>query len=110
MALHAGEFFAELKLPFAESAVVGDTYYATPTPGGPLRLRIDFTSTRRANQYNGLRLATVHRDRGDLDITILRFAEHRTFHHRDSARDVLPHQSDYGTIKEFKNDPASADR
>ncbi|GHH29661.1 hypothetical protein [Streptomyces rubradiris] len=106
MALHAREFFAELKLPFADSAVVGDTYYAAPEPGGPLRLRIDFTSTRWANQYDGLRLATVHQDRGDLDITILRFADHQTFRHRDSTRGVPPHHSDYGTIKEFKNDPA----
>lgn len=46
MVLHAREFFAELELPFADSAVVGDTYYATPIPDGRLRLRINFSPTQ----------------------------------------------------------------
>ncbi|TVZ77994.1 hypothetical protein FB157_13618 [Streptomyces sp. BK340] len=65
--MHAREFFAELELPFADRAVVGDTYYATPIPGAPLRLRIDFSPTQWANEYAGLRLATLHQDRGELD-------------------------------------------
>ncbi|MEV6807736.1 hypothetical protein [Streptomyces sp. NPDC051132] len=105
MALHAREFFAELGLPFADSTVVGDAYYATPAPGGPLRLRIDFNPTRYPNEHDGLRLAAVHQDRGEVDVTVLRFAEHRTFDHRDSARGVQPHNQDYGMFKEFKQRP-----
>ncbi|OYP14846.1 hypothetical protein CFC35_10285 [Streptomyces sp. FBKL.4005] len=105
MAMHAREFFAELELPFADSAVVGDTYYATPIPGGPLRLRIDFSPTQWANEYAGLRLATLHQDRGELDVTVLRFADHKTFDHRDSTRGLQPHNSGYGTFKEFKDRP-----
>jgi hypothetical protein len=105
LALHAREFFAELQLPFADSTVVGDTYYATPAPGGSLRLRIDFSRTRWPNEYDGLRLAAVHQDRGEVDVTVLRFTEHKTFDHRDSARGMQPHDQDYGTFKEFKQWP-----
>ncbi|CAM5572014.1 Prealbumin-like fold domain-containing protein OS=Streptomyces aurantiogriseus OX=66870 GN=GCM10010251_59860 PE=4 SV=1 [Streptomyces aurantiogriseus] len=60
MALYAREFFMEhLKLPFADAAVVGNTYYATPTPGGPLRLRIDFARTIRADEYTNAKTATT---------------------------------------------------
>jgi hypothetical protein len=44
-------------LPFADSAVVGDTYYATPVSGGPLRLRIDFSPTQWANEGPSSKIA-----------------------------------------------------
>ncbi|MGW2651607.1 hypothetical protein ACWC2T_43745 [Streptomyces sp. NPDC001393] len=106
MALHAQEFFmGHLKLPFTEATVVGNTYYAIPEPGDPLRLRIDFSTTHWANEYGGLRLAILHPDRGELDVTVLRFADHKTFDHRDSTRGVHPHNSGYGTFREFKDRP-----
>ncbi|MFD9441208.1 hypothetical protein ACFWBR_25000 [Streptomyces sp. NPDC060006] len=41
MSVHAQQFFTKpLTLPFAESSVFGDTYYATPLPNFPLRPRI----------------------------------------------------------------------
>lgn len=54
-------------LPFPDQAVVGNSYYATPIPATPLRLRIDFTRTIHADTYGGLRLAVVDRDRGEID-------------------------------------------
>ncbi|MGX4693765.1 hypothetical protein [Streptomyces sp. JNUCC 63] len=106
MALHAREFFMEhLKLPFVDAAVVGNAYFATPVPGGPLRLRIDFARTIRAGEYDGLRLATIHQDRGELDAVSLRFEEHKTFDHRDATRGCSPQESGYGTIYEFRDRP-----
>ncbi|GGS93118.1 hypothetical protein [Streptomyces chromofuscus] len=106
MALYAREFFMEhLKLPLADAAVVGNTYYAMPTPGGPLRLRIDFARTIRADEYDGLRLATMHQDTGELDAVALRFEDHKTFDHRDAARGRSPRESGYGTIYEFRDRP-----
>ncbi|MER6151586.1 hypothetical protein [Streptomyces hirsutus] len=106
MVLHAREFFMEhLKLPFAEAAVVGNTYYAVPVPGTPLRLRIDFARTIRADEYDGLRLTTIHQDRGELDAVALRFEDHKTFDHRDAARGRSPRDSGYGTIHEFRDRP-----
>ncbi|MFP8959179.1 hypothetical protein ACLIYP_01205 [Streptomyces nanhaiensis] len=106
MALHAREFFTEhLKLPFAEAAIVGNTYYATPTPGGLLRLRIDFARTIRAHEYDGLRLATIHQDRGELDAQVLRFEDHKTFDHRDVAQGRGPTHSGYATFREFRDRP-----
>ncbi|MEU9397841.1 hypothetical protein AB0D86_48720 [Streptomyces sp. NPDC048324] len=106
MALYAREFFMEhLKLPFTEAGVVGSTYYATPVPGGPLRLRIDFARTIRADEYNGLRLATIHQDRGELDAAVLRFEDHKTFDHRDASQGRSPRESGYGTFQEFRDRP-----
>ncbi|MFF4867220.1 hypothetical protein ACFY3J_37295 [Streptomyces sp. NPDC001231] len=103
MVLHARAFFMEhLKLPFAEATVVGNTYYATPIPGGPLRLRIDFARTIR-DEYDGLRLATIHQDRGELDAVEMRFEDHKTFDHRDAARGCSPLESGYGTSHEFRD-------
>ncbi len=92
-----------LKLPFVDAAVVGNAYFATPVPGGSLRLRIDFARTIRAGEYDGLRLATIHQDRGELDAVSLRFEDHKTFDHRDAARGCSPLESGYGTIYEFRD-------
>jgi hypothetical protein len=94
-----------LRLPFADAAVIGDTYFAAPVPGGPLRLRIDFSRTVRVGEYDGLRLATIHQDRGELDAVVLRFEDHKTFEHRDAARGRTPQDSGYGTFHEFRNRP-----
>ncbi|MGW2646819.1 hypothetical protein ACWC2T_18305 [Streptomyces sp. NPDC001393] len=105
MALHAREFFMEhLKLPFTEATVVGATFYAAPT-SGPLRLRIDFSPTIRAGEYDGLRLATLHQDCGQLDTVVLRFEDHKTFDHRDATQGRAPQNSGYGTFKEFRDRP-----
>src|SRR2546421_12808103 len=101
MSMYAREFFAELGLPFADSTVVGATYFAAPAPG-PLRLRIDFCPTVRADEYGGLRLATLHQDRGELDVVVLRSEDHKTFDHRDATRGRTPQDSGYGTVKEFR--------
>ncbi|MEU6231291.1 hypothetical protein [Streptomyces sp. NPDC047042] len=98
MPFHADEFFAELMLPFPHSAVVGNTYYATPTPDSPLRLRIRFTPTFHADTYGGLRAAVVHADRGEIDAVVLGFVDHGTFHRRDEARNTPSNNSTYGTF------------
>ncbi|MDT0382300.1 hypothetical protein RM572_26430 [Streptomyces sp. DSM 42041] len=104
MTLHARDFFAELSLPFTDSHVVGDTYLATPDPGGPLRLRIDFTRAR-ADVYDGLRLAVIHRDRGELDVVVLRFDDHKTFDHRDSTLGHSPTSMGYAVFHDFRERP-----
>ncbi|WP_217550087.1 hypothetical protein [Streptomyces sp. GbtcB6] len=105
MSMYAREFFTELGLPLAVHAVIGHTYYATPVPGGPLRLKIDFCRTIRVDEYDGLRLATVHQDRGELDVAVLKFTDHHTFDHRDSAQGRRPGQSGYGRFQEFRDRP-----
>lgn len=87
--LQAPEFFTELCLPFHEHAVVGNTYYAAPVPGTPLRLRIDFTRTIHADTYGGLRVAVVHLEHGEIDAVALSFVDHGTFHRRDEATNTL---------------------
>ncbi|CAL2073702.1 conserved protein of unknown function [Streptomyces murinus] len=82
MNLKAPEFFAELNLPFHDSAVVGNTYYAIPVPDAPLRLQIGFTETQYRDTYGGLRLTVMHVDRGTIDAVALSFADHGTFHRR----------------------------
>jgi hypothetical protein len=98
MPFHADEFFAELMLPFPLSTVVGNTYSAVPVPGAPLRLRIDFTGTIHADTYDGLCVAVVHLDRGEIDAVALSFVEHGTFHRRDEATDTRPNTKQYGTF------------
>ncbi|MEU7148703.1 hypothetical protein AB0B15_11790 [Streptomyces sp. NPDC045456] len=98
MPLQAPEFFTELCLPFTDSSVVGNTYYATPAPGTPLRLRIDFHGTIRADTYGGLRLAIIHADRGEIDTVALSFVDHGTFHRRDEAHNISANDSRYGTF------------
>ncbi|MEU9246615.1 hypothetical protein [Streptomyces sp. NPDC048385] len=101
MSLQAPEFFAELCLPFTDSTVVGNTYYATPVAGAPLRLTIGFTGTIYADTYGGLRVAVVHADRGEIDAVALSFVDHGTFHRRDEAQNRLRQSSTYGTFNEY---------
>ncbi|MEU9398014.1 hypothetical protein AB0D86_49625 [Streptomyces sp. NPDC048324] len=104
MSLHAQQFFTEhLTLPFTESTVVGNTYYATPLPNSPLRLRIDFSRTIRENEYDGLRLAVVHPEKGDVDAVVLTLDEHDTFTRRDAAREVHPGYSGYARILDLRH-------
>lgn len=103
--MYAREFFDQMGLPFADCAVVGTTYYATPVPDGPLRLRIDFCRTIRANEYDGLRVATIHPEQGELDAAVLRFDDHKTFNHRDATLGRTPQESGYGTFQEFRDRP-----
>ncbi|MEE1838021.1 hypothetical protein ACF1HJ_33120 [Streptomyces sp. NPDC013978] len=98
MSLQAREFFAELCLPFRVHTVVGNTYYATPIPGTPLRLRIDFSGTIHADTFGGLRLAVLHPDWGEIDAVALDFVEHGTFHRRDEAANTRPNTKQYGTF------------
>ncbi|WP_031102876.1 hypothetical protein [Streptomyces sp. NRRL S-146] len=101
MSLQAPEFFAELRLPFRDSTVVGNTYLAVPTPGTHLRLRIDFTRTIYADTYGGLRLAVVHPDRGEIDAVSLSFLDHGTFHRRDVASNRSLNNSTHGTFNKY---------
>ncbi|MFC8708904.1 MULTISPECIES: hypothetical protein [unclassified Streptomyces] len=99
MTLHAAEFFAELRLPFHDATVVGDTYLAAPTPGTHLRLRIDFTRTIYESTYDGLRLAVVHPDHGQIDTVDLSFLDHGTFRRRDAASKKSFHARTHGTFQ-----------
>ncbi|MER6500180.1 hypothetical protein ABT218_12500 [Streptomyces sp. NPDC001455] len=101
MSLHAPEFFAELCLPFQDSTVAGNTYYATPIPGAPLRLRIDFNRTIHADTYGGLRAAVIHPDRGEIDALVLGFVDHGTFHRRDEAQRTPANTKRYGTFDKY---------
>ncbi|WP_370666270.1 hypothetical protein [Streptomyces sp. IBSBF 2507] len=103
MSLHAAEFFAELRPPFHDHAVVGATYLAAPVPGAPLRLRIDFTSTIHADTYGGLRVAVIHPDRGEIDAVALSFIDHGTFHRRDEAHNTQPNTKQYGTFSTYRH-------
>ncbi|KOV35726.1 hypothetical protein ADK58_02750 [Streptomyces sp. XY152] len=96
--MQAPEFFTELCLPFHDHVVVGNTYYAAPAPGTPLRLRIDFTSALHADTYGGLRVAVVHPERGEIDAVALSFVDHGTFHRRDEATHTRPNTKRYGTF------------
>ncbi|MFF0700113.1 hypothetical protein ACFYVC_07400 [Streptomyces tendae] len=101
MSLQAPEFFTELRLSFHDHTVVGNTYYAAPVPGTPLRLRIDFTRTIYADTYGGLRVAVVHPDRGEIDAVALSFLGHGTFHRRDEATNTRPDTQQYGTFDKY---------
>ncbi|MFE9686795.1 hypothetical protein [Streptomyces sp. NPDC006285] len=101
MSLQSREFCAELCLPFHDHAVVGNTYFAAPIPGMPLRLRIDFSPTIRADTYGGLRLAAVHPDCGEIDVVTLSFVDHGTFHRRDEAANTRPNTPAYGTFDKY---------
>ncbi|MEU6612016.1 hypothetical protein ABZ922_44710 [Streptomyces shenzhenensis] len=101
MSLQTAEFFAELCLPFTDGTVVGNTYFATPVAGAPLRLRVDFVGTIHADTYGGLRLAVVHLDRGEIDAVVLSFTDHGTFHRRDEANNTRPNTKRYGTFDTY---------
>ncbi|MFH9090888.1 hypothetical protein [Streptomyces sp. NPDC017673] len=100
MPLHAKQFFTG-QLQLTDGTVIGDSYYSAPTPGSPLRLRIDFTRTIRAGEYNGLRLQTLHVDQGVLDTAILTFAAHDTFRNRDEALHRKPGDDGYAVIRDW---------
>ncbi|MEH0442003.1 hypothetical protein QBA74_42120 [Streptomyces scabiei] len=80
---------------------MGNTYFAAPIPGAPLRLRIDFTRTIHADTYGGLRLAVVHPDRGEIDAVALSFLDHGTFHRRDEATNTRPNTKQHGTFDTY---------
>ncbi|MET9956438.1 hypothetical protein ABZ135_33495 [Streptomyces sp. NPDC006339] len=81
---------------------MGNTHYATPAAGAPLRLRISFTRALYADTYGGLRLAVVHAGRGDIDAVELSFVDHGTFHRRDEARNTLVDSNQYGTFNTYR--------
>ncbi|MFF4714475.1 hypothetical protein ACFY2V_24175 [Streptomyces eurythermus] len=100
MPLYAKQFFAE-QLQLTAGTVIGDSYYSAPTPGSPLRLRIDFARTIRAGEYDGLRLQTLHAEQGVLDTVILTFAVHDTFRSRDDALRRKPGDDGYAVIRDW---------
>ncbi|GAA2313016.1 hypothetical protein Scani_78850 [Streptomyces caniferus] len=101
MPLYAREFFTELGIPFANSTVVGNTYYATPIPGDPRRLRIEFSPTIRAFTYGGLRVQVIHPHTGEVDSTVLTFSDHETFLLRDRIESERPGYSQHGTFDKY---------
>lgn len=100
MPLHAEQFFIS-QLQLTDGTVIGDSYYSTPAPGSPLRLRIDFTRTIRVSEYDGLRLQTLHTEQGVLDTAILTFAAHDTFRSRDAALGRKPRDDGYAVIRDW---------
>ncbi|MEU6231228.1 hypothetical protein [Streptomyces sp. NPDC047042] len=107
MALHAEKFFTQ-QLDLTDGTVIGDTYYATPRPDSPLRLRISFSRTIRAEEYDGLRLQILHAEQGGvLDTVLLTFADHATFHSRDAAIGRLPGYDGYAKLRDWheRDDP-----
>ncbi|BCM65710.1 hypothetical protein EASAB2608_01044 [Streptomyces sp. EAS-AB2608] len=100
MPLYAKQFFTE-QLQLTEGTVIGDSYYSAPTPGSPLRLRIDFARTIRAGEYDGLRLQILHAEQGVLDSLVLTFAVHDTFRSRDDALRREPGDDGYAGIRDW---------
>lgn len=102
MALFAEQFFADhLTLPFPQATVVGDTYYAAPSPNLPLRLCIGFAPTLCAGEYDGLRLQVIHLEHGPLDTVALSFAGHGAFDVRDRRQGRKPGQDRYGVFRDW---------
>ncbi|MFB8128648.1 hypothetical protein [Streptomyces mirabilis] len=101
MALHAEKFFTQ-QLDVTDGTVIGDIYYATPRPDSPLRLRIGFSRTIRAGEYDGLRLQILHAEQGGvLDSVLLTFADHDTFRSRDAAIDRHPGDDGYAKLRDW---------
>ncbi|MEU5083764.1 MULTISPECIES: hypothetical protein [Streptomyces] len=100
MPLYAKQFFTE-QLRLTDGTVIGDSYYSAPTPGSPLRLRIDFARTIRVGEYDGLRLQILHTEQGVLDSLILTFAAHGTLRSRDDALDRHPGDDGYAVIRDW---------
>ncbi|MFJ4800855.1 hypothetical protein [Streptomyces murinus] len=99
--LHAERFFTN-QLALTDGTVIGDTYYSTPTPNSPLRLRIDFSPTSRLGEYDGLRLQILHTELGGvLDAAVLRFANHDTFRARDDALGRQRGHDGYAVIRDW---------
>ncbi|WP_225847254.1 hypothetical protein [Streptomyces sp. HPF1205] len=76
-------FTRALDLPLTGAVVIGTVFYAAPTAAAPLRLRISLSPTIRQGEFNGLRLAAIHPDHGQIDTAHLAFADHGTFTARD---------------------------
>lgn len=109
MALFAEQFFTDhLTLPYPQSTVTGDAYYAAPAPDLTLRLRIDFAPTTRAGEYEGLRLRVIHLDHGQLDTAVLRFAGHGAFEVRDRRQGREPGQDGYAVFRDWPGEKESA--
>ncbi|MCX5278376.1 hypothetical protein [Streptomyces virginiae] len=66
-----------------------------------MRIRIDFQSTIRHREYDGLRLAVLHPDRGTLDTVSLSFADHQTFARRDAATGIGPGRDGYARFRDW---------
>lgn len=97
--MHAEQFFTgHLALPFNSAAVIGDSYYGTPSPSSPLRLCVDFAPTIRRGEYDGLRLRLIHPDQGIIDTVVLSFATHGTFTLRDARRQIVPGADGFARI------------
>lgn len=101
MPLHAEQFFTQ-QLALTDGKVIGDAFYATPQPGSPLRLRIGFSRTIGADEYDGLRVQILHADQGGvLDTVILTFADHDTFRSRDTAIGRHPGHDGYALVRDW---------
>ncbi|MFF4285639.1 hypothetical protein ACFY0R_09965 [Streptomyces sp. NPDC001633] len=97
ISLQAPLFFEKvLGLPF-DGRVIGNSYYARLGDG--LRLRVDFYSTIRADEYGGIRARLLHPDKGTIDTVVLSFAEHDTFVGRDTRADCRPGDDGYGVLR-----------
>ncbi|WP_406483907.1 hypothetical protein [Streptomyces sp. NBC_01568] len=66
-----------------------------------MRIRIDFQSTIRHREYDGLRLAVLHPHLGTLDMASLSFADHQTFARRDAAAGIGPGWDGYARIRNW---------
>ncbi|MFZ3470405.1 hypothetical protein ACODT4_15250 [Streptomyces sp. 2.9] len=66
-----------------------------------MRIRIDFQSTIRHREYDGLRLAVLHPHLGTLDKASLSFADHQTFARRDAAAGIGPGWDGHGRIRDW---------
>lgn len=104
MSPYVEKFFGEvLALPFTDHMVVGDSYYAAPTPDVARRLRIDFAPTIRHGEYDGLRLRVIHPDQGAVDTAVLAFAEHGTFARRDAAHGLAAGRDGYAVFRDWNS-------
>lgn len=101
MPLQAEQFFTQ-QIALTGGTVIGDTYYATPRPDSPLRLRIGFSRTIGADEYDGLRLQILHAEQGGvLDTVNLTFADHDTFRSRDTAIGRHPGHDGYALVRDW---------
>uniref|UniRef100_A0AAU2K1A1 Uncharacterized protein n=1 Tax=Streptomyces sp. NBC_00049 TaxID=2903617 RepID=A0AAU2K1A1_9ACTN len=66
-----------------------------------MRIRIEFQSTIRHREYDGLRLALLHPYLGTLDAASLSFADHQTFARRDADKGIGPGRDGYARIRDW---------